>query len=523
MSSRRVNAARIGVVALLAAMALPAAAAPATAQEALPNLSLSFDSEPVADITTNGKTIGMYLYNNGQAPATRVQVRLDLAGLSDQVEATVPDYAEGCALDFIVVTCELGGLQPGEVGRIFPLTLASKQGAPPGPAGSVFVAVALSEEDADPSDNTATFPVTILTSGPDLVALAADVNTEDDPVGPGDIAPVYAALLNEGDAEAPGFAVHFDVPTGSTFYERYDDCTYRSHYKKDGANGFVYGPTEVTCVAPLPLAPGEGVLLFDEESGVSIFNLRFGKNLAGPERTQGTFDVALADPEQAAAARARAATGGGKTFAAAAAALRDKSAARGVAGVQAALEELDTGDNYVEFGVFTKPNTFDVSVKVTPVTGKVGDTVAVAYAVTNNGPSDGGGPGVLITAPTGTALLPAEWCYTDGTDHEQRPESAKLRCNFESIFPTTHSGGGVVRATVRVKIKSTPGADGTVVVSSSGPSTESKPDNNTAKIVINPPGGGGGGLPVTGTPVGLIALVGAALVLLGAALYRLVR
>jgi LPXTG-motif cell wall-anchored protein len=75
-----------------------------------------------------------------------------------------------------------------------------------------------------------------------------------------------------------------------------------------------------------------------------------------------------------------------------------------------------------------------------------------------------------------------------------------------------------------VKIKSAPGTDGTIVVSSIGvASAESEPANNTAAIVITTSGGSGGGLPVTGASAGIVAGAGAAVAALGVGLFMVAR
>jgi LPXTG-motif cell wall-anchored protein len=190
-----------------------------------------------------------------------------------------------------------------------------------------------------------------------------------------------------------------------------------------------------------------------------------------------------------------------------------------------ALADSDDSNDLDDFAYWSKKNTLDVSVTAPAVQGGVGDTVTVAYEVVNHGPSDGGGPSVVITAPSGTVLLaPADWCYTDGTPGTLLPESTKLRCDFESLFPATASGFGKIRSTVRVKIKSAPGKDGTIVAKSVGlASAESKPSNNTVRIVISSSGGSGGGLPVTGAPAGTLIGVGAGVVLFGLVALVLVR
>ncbi|MET7951943.1 LPXTG cell wall anchor domain-containing protein [Micromonospora sp. NPDC005324] len=515
--------------ALLATATLFSAPHAAAAAEALPELFVSFHNEPVAEIDNNGSTVGMYVYNYGEAPATAVTVTLDLSKVSDAVTASVPDYSD-CKLADTTVTCNVGALNAGQVESVYPLTLTSRQGAAPGDAGSVTVTIDGAEDDMAPGNDTTSFPVTVLPSGPDLVAAAQDLNDKKTPVGPGDTVPLFAGVGNEGDTAAENFTVRVGVPTGATFAERYSDCTYTDYYPDDIGKPYVYGPSEVTCVVPTSLAPGDGLLFFDDETGKSLFNINFGRNLDGPSENYGSVDVALAGQERSAKGSTRA-KGTGPSFAEAVRKLAAKGAKGDLARQRAAQGELDEYDNYAWFGFWSKPNTLDISVTAPAVKGAVGQTVNVAYEVVNNGPSDGGGPSVIITAPTGTVLLPSEWCWTDGTEHETLPESAKLRCNFESEFPATASGWGRIKSTVQVKIKSAPGTDGTIVARSVTAASESKPENNTAQIVItsgtagggDDEGGSGGGLPVTGAPAAMLAGGGAAVLVLGAALFVLFR
>ncbi|MET7867911.1 peptidase [Micromonospora taraxaci] len=520
--------------ALLATAGLFSASQAAVAAEALPELSVSFTREPVAEIDNNGTTVGMYVYNYGEAPATGVTVTLDLSKVSDAVIASVSDWNDDCKLADKKVTCTVGALAPGQVRDMYTVSLASRKGAAPGDAGSVTVTVDGAEDDMAPANDTTSFPVTVVPSGPDLVAAAQDLNDEKTPVGPGDTVPLYSGIGNEGDTAATNFTVRVNVPTGATFAERYSDCTYTDYYPNDIGKPYVYGPGEVSCVVPLTLEPGDGLLLFDDETGESLFNINFGRNLSGPDQTYGSVDVALAGQERSAKNSART-KGTGPSFAATVRKLQAKGAKADLAKQRAAQRELDESDNYASFAFWTKKNTLDVSVTAPAVKGAVGKTVTVPYEVVNNGPSDGGGPSVIITAPTGTVLLPSEWCYTDGTEHEQLPESTKLRCNFESEFPTTASGWGRIKSTVQVKIKSTPGTDGTIVAQSVATgATESKPENNTARIVITTGdggagtgdgdnGGSGGGLPVTGAPAAMLAGGGAAVLALGAVLLVMFR
>ncbi|RLP98307.1 peptidase [Micromonospora sp. CV4] len=518
------------VAAVLATATLFSTPPAASAAEALPDLFVSFDSEPVAEVDNNGATVGMTVYNYGEATATGVTVTLDLSKVSDRVTATVPDWTDVCTLAGTKVTCTVGVLEAGQTTALHPLSLASKTGATPGDAGSVTVTIDGVEDDMSPGNDTGSFPVTVVASGPDLVAAAQDLNAKGNPVGSGDTVPLYAGVGNEGDTAATDFTVRISLPTGATFVERYSDCTYTNYYPKNTGLPYVYGPSKVSCVVPLALEPGEGLLLFDDETGSSLFNLTFGRNLSGPDSIYGSVNVALAGAERAAKNSTRA-KGTGPSFANA---VRKLEAKGDLAKQRSAQRELDESDNYAGFAIWTKKNTLDVAVTAPAVKGAVGQTVNLPYEVVNNGPSDGGGPSVLITAPTGTVLLPAKWCYTDGTEHQTLPESAKLRCNFESQFPTTASGYGRIKATVQLKIKSAPGTDGTIVARSVTSAAESKPENNTARIVITngangggadngDDGGSGGGLPVTGAPAAALAGTGAAVLALGAVLLVLFR
>ncbi|MCZ7438552.1 peptidase [Micromonospora sp. WMMC241] len=516
--------------ALLATTALFAPSAPAHAADELPDLFVSFDRDPVAEIDNSGTTIGMYVYNYGQADATGVTVTLDLSKLSSDVVPSVSDWDDTCKLAGEKVTCTVGRLAAGQVDTIYPLSLASRTGATPGDAGSVSVTIAGAQDDANPGDDTTTFPVTIVASGPDLVAAADDLNDNAHPVGEGDRVPLRSGVLNEGDSPATDFTIRVDLPTGATFVERYSDCTYVNYYPKNVGLPYVYGPSQVTCTVPLTLKPGEGLLLFDEETGASLFNITFGRNLPGPDENWASFSTALAG-EAEAAKKVASTKGSGPSFAAAAEKLHAKAVRAGLAKRAVVERELDESDNYADFQFWSKKNTLDVAVTAPPVKGAVGQTVELGYEVVNNGPSDGGGPGVIITAPSGTVLLPNEWCYTDGQPGKTLPESAKLRCNFESEFPSVASGYGRIKTSVRVKIKSAPGTDGTIVVNGSTSSTESKPENNTARIVITTDeggagggdGGSGGGLPVTGAPAAALAGTGAAVLAIGAVLFVVFR
>ncbi|MFI6762361.1 peptidase [Micromonospora sp. NPDC050417] len=521
---RRIGA---GVAALAVAGTLTGVAGPAQAAEAKPNLSLSFQND--ANLNNTPTTIGTYVYNYGDAPATGVTVTFDASAVASKVNVSVPDWNDDCKLSGTTVVCQYGSLAAGAVDTIYGVVLASKLRATPGDAGSVLVTIK-STEDTGPG-NTVPLPVTIVASGPDLVALAEDIGSKDDRVGPGDTVPLVGAVHNEGDTATTDIFVSWQLPGEGAFVERYDDCVYTDYRDHPDPPGYVYGPSFVTCVAPLVLQPDETVLLFDPATDKSLFNATFGKNLAGPEAARGFLEVGLADQELIAKTRQQAK--GGPSFAAK---LKEVTTRTSSAKRAAVAEELDWSDNLSEFQMWTKPNTVDFAVTTEPVTGSVGDIVEIPYTVVNNGPSDGAA-GWEVIAPSGTLLLRSEWCYGRDASGDLLDESTTQLCGIESAFPATASGFSGISSKLRIKITSTPGSNGTITVNSYGPSPESKPENNVAKIVFGTSGngdtgdddsdeGGAGadsGLPITGVQAGLIGGIGGAVLIAGATLFLLAR
>jgi LPXTG-motif cell wall-anchored protein len=448
--------------------------------------------------------------------------------LSDDVVAGVPDWVEQCKLEGETITCAVGSLDPGQTVDVTALTLASRVGAKVGEAGEITAAADAAEDDAYPDNDSVTSPVTIIASGPDLIVAADDVTTAKDPVGAGDTRPFYAAVGNQGDSAATNATIALDLPTGATVVERYSDCKYTTYYPKaTNSDGYIYGPGNIVC--PLPtLEPGEGLLLFNPETGESAFHVLFGRNVSGPEKHSGSLQAAL--PEQTLAAKGvQRVAGDGPSFAAKLKELQQKPVASAKASPKqkTALREIDESNNFADFSFWSKKNTIDIRVTAQPVAGKVGQTVDLTFEVANLGPSDGGGPSVLITTPSGTVLVPGKWCQSVGSDLTH-PGPSKWGCFYESEYPTVHSGAGTIKATVGLKITSKPGTDGTISAQfCCVASTETNKANNTARIVFTTAeggaGGSGGGLPITGSNTALIAGAGGAIVVIGVVLALMFR
>jgi hypothetical protein len=471
-----------------------------------------------ARIDNTGTVVPTYLYNYGDAPAADVTVVFDAGALRD-VAISVPDYARGCTLAGAVVTCTHSDLAPGQVDTIYPFMLASKPKATPGPAGTLKATIRGTAPDGTVFAGGGTLDVTIVPTGPDLVAEAPALNSPDHRIGPGETAGIHAALYNDGDTPAEGFYVRLVLPTGARFAKEYKDCTYVDYWPGEHPEGYAYGPSEVMCTAPLTLQPGERLMLFNPDTGESVFTAYFGKNLPGPSETEGYFEVGLIDNVATPSMRALVGKGDGKSFVDAVAALKGKR----TAGV-AAAREADTSDNVARYKMWTKANTNDFSVSATAVTGAVGDTVEVPYTLVNNGPSDGAA-GWQIVAPSGTVLVRGgdRWCYFHDDQGRQVDELRSVRCGTESEWPSKASNAGMVTGKIKVRIVSTPGDDGTLTVKSFGPSRDPNPANDVARLVIDVPAGAGDSLPITGAKTALVGGAGAAAVALGVLFYLLAR
>ncbi|GAA3766985.1 hypothetical protein GCM10022225_61650 [Plantactinospora mayteni] len=543
---RRVGAA---AAAVLATLALTVAPTPAHAA-AQPRLEVSGPVD--ATIDSAGTTIGFHLRNTGDTPATSVNAVYDAQPTTGDVLFSVPSGSEDCRQSRKAADCRHGDLAPGQERLVEPIVLRSAPDARPGPAGTVRVSLSAQGPDGAVSA-TYELPVSIRATGSGLVAEVDDLGSAQQRVGGGDRRPLHATVFNFGNSPLPGFLLTITLPLGATFAERYGDCVYGDGLPGEPPEGYVYGPQRVTCPMHLILEPGNGVAFSDPVSGDAAFNVVFGKNLPGPAEETGRFEAGVLDQPLPEAQR-KAGAPDGPSLAGKLAELRAKAEQRAGTGEHSLAKprtpeqqgggeqrstpgrQATTGGadparvaagaepNVAEFSIWTKPNSHDLEVRATSATGAVGDTVEVPYTVTNHGPSDGGAAWRIV-APSGTVLLPSQWCTFRDEQGEPVAELTEVDCGTESQWPATASGQGVVSSVVRVKIKSAPGTDGTITIRGLGPSTETGPKSNTAQLLINEPGGGGGddGLPITGVRTGPIAALGGSALLLGAVLLLLGR
>lgn len=187
----------------------------------------------------------------------------------------------------------------------------------------------------------------------------------------------------------------------------------------------------------------------------------------------------------------------------------------------------------------------DVAAVGATVTGAVGAIVNTTVGYTNNGPARAGDPGqqglvvvTRVTLPAGVTAVSVPKSCVDPTDEQWHPGKPGARLYECSAL------GGVARGErmgfeFGLRIDRAGSQTGGVALqtrSGSGPIADLNPANDTAKIVINPGNGGGNGngnggngggdggsLPITGASTGLIAGLGALLVVIGMGGYLLAR
>jgi hypothetical protein len=521
MSSLTVRLAA-GAAALMVAASV-GASIPSPALAAGPDLEISYDSG--GEVDNSGRLVGVYAYNWGDEPASDVTMTFDASGLRD-VDISVPDWIDNCQLDDQMVTCRLPGLPAEHTEWFSAFELKSRQQSKPGPAGTVMGTIRAFGPDGAEYTGGGDLEVTIMESGPDLVAFTADINSPSDRVGGGDVRPIVAAIYNDGDTPTSDWYVQIALPTGAAIVERYSDCEYLDAWPGEHPPGYVYGPDVVTCPAPPdvePLGVGEG-LIFADENGESLFHVEFGKNLRGPDETNGYVQVGLVDDlasERAPRTLTRKGSSG-KTFAEAVAKLKPTARV-------ASRREGNTENNWAYFGIWTKPNKHDFAVTAEPVSGSIGGIVEIPYTVINNGPADGSA-GWTFKAPTGTLLVSDDegdgpFCYFHDENGHPVKELPEVNCGTEGEFPAKASGYQGVKAKMKLRIISTPGDDGTLRVWSDPKSAEANPANDEVTLVVTVGGSdrSGGGLPVTGTNVALLGGIGGGVVAIGAALFFLAR
>jgi hypothetical protein len=357
--------ARIGVTAVLAAVALTTAAAPAQAVDRA-DLSLAPLSFQLARGVKEAKAkpFKFDVHNSGPSAARGVVVTVDVSKLNPKkVGYLVP---AGCTTAATGYTCGLPDVAAG-TGAEFPVPLYSTGGR--GDGGTLTVRVSSATPDGDTADNEVTVDVPVVRPSYDLSAWTQDVHAsvvvDGDAVGEerktplarGATADLDWLVYNGGSRQAVGLFLTLGLPAGATFAKLPEGCVARP----------VGGLAVYDCTVPdVVLKPGQ--------VWTAPVRVKVAREAAGSVLTPGVLTAfGLADT---AASLTR--TAGGQEGRPATEAQRRM------------FKELDEGDNTSTFDIFVAATTGPTPAPTGSPT-PTGSAVPSGTAVPTPGGGDGGG------------------------------------------------------------------------------------------------------------------------------------
>jgi hypothetical protein len=527
-AARRWLAATGIAAALVVSSAVPAAAEPAPTPAlgvVLPDTLIAADSpgtetDPV--VVVSQSTI---LHN--------LTLKYDVSDVADLVDIGFNDSY--CDIDASVITCvyEEESVDPWGSSYIG-LTIVPKAGAADGDEGDLKVTAS--------ADGLAAVSDTAKVSIGEGVDLAAEI-APDLSQAPGAAYEEKVGVQNVGAVTAHGavllFYGDYAIEAGAT---RYSNCTYDGDqyractFEGDLASGKSYGSTFPFRLRADTAAPGRDFIEFvwltpAEWAAQKTFLQKMGYGDVIGQPGSGPA-ISLAEKAKAPVEQPEAA------------AAKSANSPKQV--------DEDPSNNWTDSTITVTGNQkADVSAFGDTATGAVGAEVEVEFGNKNNGPAaiDYGRGGdyiaeVLFTVPSGsTAVQVPVACYPvvgDEVDfeHPGKAGAAKYLCASAIQLPVGATDTFVFKLRITT---ATPDAKGEVKVTDFftgrlDPLIDANPANNVAYVVLNPtapstdgptPGPStdtnGGGLPVTGTPVIVIAVSGVALLVAGFVLYRTAR
>jgi LPXTG-motif cell wall-anchored protein len=482
--------------------AAPARAAePASLSASMPRFSIT-----IGGAGAPGKAFPAFFSGRNAINARAVFDISKLAGI-----VTV-EFSKTCTTVKDTVSCPIGGGADSFSDDIL-LIFHPVDGVRDGATGSIVVGATADNAKASPHETTVT-----IADGIDLVVTSDFPNTPN--TNPGDKVAIAASFANAGNKTTDGFQFTFVLEHGLT-PDKFSNC----EYGDDPVTAFVRctfnGPDDT-------LAPGEEITM-------EPFPAKVNSEAFGP--TEADFFVeGLAEASNLPSALKMHKADGSKV-------LRVHSKAQRVTPRAALPTDVDSNDN-IGGATWDVTNARDLATIGDQRSGKVGDTVTVTIGMKDNGPAavdatraEQPAGGYVFTVPTDTEAIavPAN-CrgivkVADGTfrDADGVPGLAMYDCHTPERFIGV-GASSTVQFGLKIKV-ATPNATGNVSFADprAAPYVDSNPANDSALVVINPTTGGTGGgigdetLPITGTQTGMLAGLGALLLLGGGAMYGLTR
>jgi LPXTG-motif cell wall-anchored protein len=513
------NSARRWLAGLGVAGAFVAASAtPAAAEEPAIQLGLFMNDTTIA-VGTDGKVGSPTLWASEPVVVHGLTVRYDYTDLAGKVKLTPEIEGECSTPEQNVLVCQDPfevGFEDWAYGGLFSVAIAPTGSAQDGDSGDLKVTV--SAEGVKSASHTAKVKIgegVDLAGGPEVSRTAA----------PGGAFAAPLVLSNVGETSAKGAVVIFDHNYAIRPGKHYSNCTYE-------------GDELRTCRFTDTVAPGE--------SFAATVPYVLGEDTYAPGRQYGyhhwmtsdEFDDFVGYLDSLGISIGKPGTDEPLVLA-----KQDGAKAR------AFQADINPENNWSGMEVtVTGKNGVDLAAIGDTLSGKAGDVVTATVGVRNNGPAalDFGRVGspvtkTDVTIPTGTTAVEVpENCVPlkgDDADWEQagKPGAKAYRC-----YPAIFIGVGeeqTVEIGLRID-KVVPNATGTVTINAKceceGFQNDTNPANDTAKLVVNAvPGNGDGGagggegdggtLPITGTATGLIAGIGALLLVAGVGGYVVAR
>jgi hypothetical protein len=503
----------LAVVGLLAAVSVgaPAAAEPAAQPAAAFNLYANS-----AIVAPGGPQKWVALHSVAPQSLGTYTVRVDRSGVTGFADVVEGEGRRTCTTAGPVITCVIdGAAEPDQ--DLLTLGVTARPNAQVGQRGELALTVTA------PGVGTATYRSTVsIGEGVDL-ATASDVDLAG---ALGSTVRLPLTVTNRGATTAHGLVLYLSGFNGMTPAKRYKNCEYVDPAVDNSAFACTFGDA---------LAPGEtvgldstfvGTVPADSWAPNVYYNFGYWFTPADWEEFQSQYRPAepLGPEGTDPALTLVPATG---------------TQARAPGQTDTRFVDNDTTITLTVAG----DQRADVAAVGATVTGAVGATVATTVGYVNNGPAragDSGQQGLVVTTrvtlPAGvTAVTVSKHCV-DPTDEGWHPGKPGARL-YECSAPGGIARGERAGFAFGLRIDRAGSQSGAVALrtrSGAGPIADLNPANDTARIVVNPnaPGGngdndggagGGGSLPITGTPIGLLAALGALLFTAGLGALLLAR
>ncbi|MFI7609071.1 LPXTG cell wall anchor domain-containing protein [Micromonospora sp. NPDC049366] len=481
-----------------------ASATPAAAEEPAVELGVHMTDMTIA-VGTEGKVDSPTLYASEPIVVNGLTVRYDYRDLAGKVTLK-PEISGECSTpEENVLVCQDPfevGLDDWGIGGLFSVAIAPTKDAEDGDSGDLKVT--LSAEGLQPASHTSTVKIG---EGVDLAG-----GTEVKITGkPGDAFTSSLVLANVGKTAAKGAVAIFDNDRAIRPGKHYSNCTYEGDQLRTCRFTDTVEPGD-TLTAEVPYLLGADTYAPGREYGYHNW------------MTLSEFDDFVGYLSSMGVTIGKPGTDGPLTL------TGQKMTQRG--SFQA---DVDPENNWSGMEItVTGKNGVDLAAIGDMVSGKAGAVVTATVGVRNNGPASldfnrSGTPvtKIDVTIPTGTTAVevPDVCMPFDGEnadwEHAGEPGANAYRCYPDYYIAKDEEQ--TVDLGLRIDTV-TANAEGKVVINTKceceGFVDDTNPANDNARLVVNPAadggqGGGDGGLPVTGTSTGLIAGLGALLLVAG--------